>query len=146
MTGAVRFTRSIDPPGFDPSVQQQGRAARRQRPGLRGVRLAAYFGSTGAIRLNQPIGGMAATPTGRGYWLVASDGGTFAFGDAAYFGSAGALHLNRPIVGTAATATDHGYRLVASDGGIFAFGDAEFDGSTGATHLNRPVVGMAAVP
>jgi len=30
---------------------------------------------------------MAATPDGRGYWLVASDGGIFAFGDAAFFGS-----------------------------------------------------------
>ena len=29
--------------------------------------------------LNQPIVGMAATPTGSGYWLVASDGGIFAF-------------------------------------------------------------------
>ena len=26
---------------------------------------------------------MAATPDGKGYWLVASDGGIFTFGDAA---------------------------------------------------------------
>jgi len=32
---------------------------------------------------------MAATPDGGGYWLVASDGGIFAFGDAQYFGSTG---------------------------------------------------------
>jgi hypothetical protein len=30
---------------------------------------------------------MAATPTGRGYWLVCADGGVFAFGDAEYFGN-----------------------------------------------------------
>ncbi|HEX7521567.1 MAG TPA: hypothetical protein VF441_05845, partial [Acidimicrobiia bacterium] len=36
--------------------------------------------------LNQPVVGMAATPTGHGYWLVARDGGIFAFGDAPYFG------------------------------------------------------------
>jgi hypothetical protein len=30
---------------------------------------------------------MAATPDGRGYWLVASDGGIFTFGDAPFFGS-----------------------------------------------------------
>ena len=35
------------------------------------------------IRLNQPIVGMASTPTGNGYWLVATDGGIFSFGDAA---------------------------------------------------------------
>ena len=42
---------------------------------------------------------MAATPDGRGYWLVASDGGIFAFGDAGFYGSTGDLTLNRPIVG-----------------------------------------------
>jgi hypothetical protein len=31
---------------------------------------------------------MAATPTGNGYWLVASDGGIFSFGDAHFHGSA----------------------------------------------------------
>ena len=46
-----------------------------------------FFGSTGAIRLNQPIVGMAATPSGHGYWFVAGDGGVFSFGDADYFGS-----------------------------------------------------------
>ena len=34
------------------------------------------------MKLNKPIVGMAATPTGKGYWLVASDGGVFSFGDA----------------------------------------------------------------
>jgi hypothetical protein len=37
---------------------------------------------------------MAATPDGAGYWLVASDGGLFAFGDAPFFGSIGALGVN----------------------------------------------------
>jgi hypothetical protein len=37
--------------------------------------------------LNQPIVGMAATADGHGYWLVASDGGIFTFGDARYLGS-----------------------------------------------------------
>ena len=34
---------------------------------------------------------MAATPDGGGYWLVASDGGVFTYGDAAFYGSAGSL-------------------------------------------------------
>jgi hypothetical protein len=105
-----------------------------------------FCGSTGAIGLNAPVVGMAATPDGGGYWLVASDGGIFNFGDAAFFGSTGALHLNRPIVGMAATPDGKGYWLVASDGGIFTFGDAAFFGSTGAIHLNQPIVGMAATP
>jgi hypothetical protein len=46
---------------------------------------------------------MAATPDGHGYWLVAADGGIFAFGDADFEGSTGGVVLNRPIVGMAAT-------------------------------------------
>ena len=86
---------------------------------------------------------MAATPDGKGYWLVASDGGIFAFGDAAFYGSTGGIALNQPIVGMAATPDGKGYWLVASDGGIFAFGDAAFYGSTGGIHLNKPIVGIS---
>jgi hypothetical protein len=47
---------------------------------------------------------MAATPDGKGYWLVQSDGGIFSFGDAHFDGSTGGVALPRPIVGIAATA------------------------------------------
>ncbi len=87
---------------------------------------------------------MAATPTGKGYWLCASDGGIFAYGDAKFYGSTGAIHLNKPIVAMSSTPTGTGYWLCASDGGIFAYGDAKFYGSTGAIHLNKPIVAMAA--
>lgn len=107
---------------------------------------AGFYGSTGATRLNQPVVGMAATPSAGGYWLVASDGGIFAFGNAGFHGSTGAIRLNRPIVGMASTPTGGGYWLVAADGGVFTFGDAHYFGSTGATHLNKPIVGMAATP
>ena len=100
----------------------------------------------GGSPLNRPVVGMAATPGGGGYWLVASDGGIFAFGDAGFYGSMGGSPLNRPVVGMAATPGGGGYWLVASDGGIFAFGDAGFYGSMGGSPLNRPVVGMAATP
>jgi uncharacterized protein YkwD len=103
-------------------------------------------GSVARMALNRAIVDIAATPSGNGYWLVASDGGIFAFGDARFAGSTGSLRLNQPIVGMAATPTGNGYWLVASDGGIFAFGDARFAGSTGSLRLNRPIVGMAATP
>ena len=95
--------------------------------------------------LNEPIVGMAATPTGGGYWLVAADGGIFSFGNARFRGSTGSVHLNEPIVGMAADAATGGYWLVAADGGIFSF-TAPFRGSTGSMHLNEPIVGMAATP
>jgi hypothetical protein len=105
---------------------------------------ALFHGSTGGMRLAQPIVGMAASADGAGYWLVASDGGIFAFGDARFYGSTGGVRLAQPIVGMAATPDGGGYWLVASDGGIFAFGDAHFHGSTGGVRLARPIVGMAA--
>ncbi|MGD0392188.1 MAG: hypothetical protein ABSC41_06050, partial [Acidimicrobiales bacterium] len=66
---------------------------------------------------------MASDPRGSGYWMVASDGGIFSFGDAQFYGSTGSLTLNRPVVGMAAAPDGEGYWLVASDGGIFSFGD-----------------------
>ncbi len=107
---------------------------------------ARFHGSTGSLKLNQPIVGVTPTNTGGGYWTVASDGGVFSFGDAKFLGSMGAVKLNKPIVGMAATPSGRGYWMVASDGGIFAFGDAAFFGSTGAIKLNKPIVGMAPTP
>jgi hypothetical protein len=89
---------------------------------------------------------MAATPSGNGYWLFASDGGVFSFGDATYEGSTGAVTLNSPIVGASVTESGHGYDLFASDGGVFNFGDATFHGSQGAQPLNQPVLGGARSP
>jgi N-acetylmuramoyl-L-alanine amidase len=109
---------------------QSGSPVRLDDEPLAGVRLAA------------PIVGMAASPDGNGYWLVASDGGVFAFG-APYFGSMGGKPLAAPIVGMAASPDGNGYWLVASDGGVFAFGDAVGHGSMGGRHLDAPIVGMA---
>ena len=64
---------------------------------------ARFLGSTGAIRLNSPMVGMASSPAGSGYRLVAADGGIFAFGDATFLGSTGAIRLNSPVVGLAGT-------------------------------------------
>ena len=97
----------------------------------------------GGQPLNKPIVGMTAPDSG-GYWMVASDGGIFAFGDAQFHGSMGGQPLNKPIVAMAAT-PGGGYWTVASDGGIFAF-DAPFEGSAGGGSLGDPVVGMVATP
>ncbi|HLH29019.1 MAG TPA: hypothetical protein VKW77_08880, partial [Acidimicrobiales bacterium] len=101
-----------------------------------------FYGSTGAIQLNRPIVGMTATHDGGGYWMVASDGGIFAFGDAAFFGSTGGMPLNSPIAGMSATPDGQGYWLVAQDGGIFCFGDATYSGS-GSGVIAAPAVAIS---
>ena len=55
-------------------------------------------------------------PTGGGYWLVASDGGIFTFGDAVFYGSGGGHSLAQPVVAMAATAHRRQRLLAASRG------------------------------
>ncbi len=105
---------------------------------------AAFYGSTGSLRLNKPIVGMASTPSGKGYWMVASDGGIFSFGDAPFYGTMGGSPLDEPIVGITSDPATGGYWEVASDSGIFA--DRPLPREHGAVHLNKPIVGMEASP
>jgi hypothetical protein len=93
-----------------------------------------------------PVAGMAATPSGNGYWLVRSDGTVDALGKAANEGDLAGTTLNAPIVAMATTPDGGGYWLVSADGGIFTFGDAYYYGSAGNLQLDSPVVGMAVTP
>jgi hypothetical protein len=115
---------------------------------------AGFFGDTttiagqrGSAFQGTPVG-MATTPDGQGYWLVDSDGGVFAFGDAKFVGSVPAMGIHlasgHQVVGIAATSDGHGYWLTGADGGVFAFGDARFAGSMAGSRLNGSVVGIAA--
>ena|GEM_PF-1348020 len=92
------------------------------------------------------VTGMAATPDGRGYWLVTANGQVHAFGDARSYGSAARLHLAAPVVGIVSTLDGRGYWLVARDGGVFAYGDATYYGSLAKAKPGQPVVGMALAP
>jgi hypothetical protein len=114
-------------------------------PGVMAFGDASSFGSPGGV-LASVMTGMAATPSGGGYWLVGADGGVFAYGDAPFEGSLGADRLTGPIVGMASSHDGQGYWLVGLDGGVFAFGDAPYLGSMGGTRLAQPIVGIAATP
>lgn len=72
---------------------------------------------------------IAATSTGKGYWIVDATGAVFAFGDARYMGGANAKPLNAPITGIAPLPDDSGYWLTSKDGGVFAFGAAKYYGN-----------------
>lgn len=95
--------------------------------------------------LAAPITGLAATPSGHGYWRVGTDGGVLTAGDAHYYGSATGVSHDA-IVAIAGTRSGHGYWLTDRKGAVFNFGDAAFHGSMTGKPLNLPIVGMAATP
>jgi hypothetical protein len=87
---------------------------------------------------------VAPSPSGSGYWLIAADGGVFAFG-APFRGSVPSAlrpgqRLNQPVIG--GIAYGNGYVMVASDGGAFVFSDLPFMGSLGGSSVPSPVVGL----
>ena len=65
--------------GFGRDVRWQGLLPRRFRRRHFHVWRRGVPGSMGNRRLNKPVNGLVPTKDGRGYWLVASDGGIFAF-------------------------------------------------------------------
>ena len=104
---------------------------------------AAHLGEPGEA--SPSITGLAATPSGRGYWTVAENGDVAAFGDArADLGRPPALA--HPLVDVAGTRSGNGYWLAARDGGVFAHGDAVFRGSLGDRQLVSPITGIAPTP
>jgi hypothetical protein len=106
-----------------------------------------FFGSTGSIKLNQPIVGMATTNDENGYRMVAADGGVFAFGDAPYLGSLPAENINvSDVVAIVGDPSTNGYYIIGSDGSVWNFdvpqlGDLPFFGF----HVND-IVGAALTP
>jgi uncharacterized protein YkwD len=103
----------------------------------------SYVGSLPGSASGHPVVGIAATRSGKGYWLAAADGGVFTFGDAQFHGSTGGRALTAPIVGIAPTPSGDGYWLAGADGAVFPFGDAAAHGASGARPLSAPVVGIA---
>ncbi len=113
---------------------------------------AKHFGDAAELDLVGVIINSVATSSGNGYYMVGSDGGVFAFGDAQFHGSVPqvlpGVVLDGPVVGIVSTQAA-GYWLVASDGGVFAFGDAQFVGSVPGVlepgaKLAQPVNGMVS--
>jgi hypothetical protein len=78
---------------------------------------------------------------GAGYWLLAKDGGVFAFGDAKFYGPN--RNQGNDIAGMAATATGLGYWTVDDDGDVFNYGDAKDYGSRPGPDIDD-IVGFTA--
>jgi peptidoglycan/xylan/chitin deacetylase (PgdA/CDA1 family) len=79
-----------------------------------------------------------------GYWMVATDGGVFAYAAAPFLGSAAGVS-RAPVVALAPTPGRLGYWLVGLDGGVFSYGAAPFLGSAAGVSRS-PVIGLAPTP
>jgi hypothetical protein len=105
----------------------------------------APAGSGLARSLAAPIVGMVPSADGGGYFMVASDGGVFAFGDARFAGSCpGIGGCAGAAVAVMPDASGNGYWLVTRSGNVYAFGDAPFYGSPGQQSV--PVTSAVRTP
>lgn len=95
---------------------------------------------------SEPIVGIAPTFTGNGYWLAATDGSVYAFGDAQFLALTGHPTITSRIAGIAGSPTDNGGWLVAADGNVFNFGKAALFGSLHGVVTDFPAAGIAPTP
>ena len=97
-------------------------------------------------RLNAPIVGIVSSYDGRGYFLVANDGGVFAFGDARFEGSCPEIGgcFSSGIADVMTDGTGNGYWVVSYTGDVHAFGDATNYGEP-ASNLPYATVVRSAV-
>jgi hypothetical protein len=82
--------------------------------------------------LNAPIVGVVPSYDNKGYFMVASDGGVFTFGDARFEGSCpGIGGCSGTAVAVIPALGGYGYWLVTSTGSVYAFGYAANYGAPG---------------
>jgi hypothetical protein len=95
--------------------------------------------------LNAPIVGMVPSHDQGGYFMVASDGGVFAFGDAKFAGSCpGIGGCSGAAVAVMPDASGNGYWLVTASGSVYTFGDAPYFGAPGGQA--SPITSAVATP
>ena len=127
------------PSGPSPDVDAWSVTAAGEVTSLGG---APWFGDLSELTLAQPIVALESTPTGDGYWLVASDGGIFTFGDAQFHGSAAADRRD-PVVGMAADPNTGGYWIITSEGQAIARGPVSTDPAPSPQCRIDPVIAGA---
>ena len=95
--------------------------------------------------LNAPIVGMVPSHDQGGYFMVASDGGVFAFGDARFAGSCpGIGGCSGAAVAVMPDASGNGYWLITGAGSVYTFGDAPYLGAPGPQP--SPITSAVATP
>ena len=137
-TGSLHLQRPVV--GITPTSDKAGYWLDASDGGIFAFGDAGFYGSLPGLGLHPagsglphslaaPIVGMVPSTTGHGYFMVGSDGGVFAFGDAHFAGSCpGIGGCAGAAVAVMPDATGNGYWLVTSVGDVYAFGDAPFEG------------------
>ena len=146
-TGNITLQRPVV--GISPTANKAGYWLVASDGGVFAFGNAGYYGSIPGAglapagsglphSLNAPIVGMVPSSDGGGYFMVASDGGVFAFGDARFEGSCpGMGGCSGAAVAVVPDASGNGYWLITQTGNVYAFGDAPFYGAPGT--LSAPV-------
>ncbi len=141
-TGNLRLQRPVV--GITPTVDESGYWLVASDGGIFAFGDAGFYGSipglgyapagtVGASHpLNAPVVGMVPTTDGGGYFMVASDGGVFTFGDARFAGSCpGIGGCAGAAVAVMPDASGNGYWVVTATGNVYSFGDATYFGGPG---------------
>jgi hypothetical protein len=140
-TGALRLQRPVV--GIVPTADRGGYWLDASDGGSFAFGDAGFYGSIPGLglhpagsglpnSLDAPIVGMVPSADGGGYFMVASDGGVFAFGDARFAGSCpGIGGCAGPAVAVMPDATGNGYWVVTQNGLVYTFGDALYFGAPG---------------
>lgn len=131
--GLTAAAPAVSPPAFD--VIGQPMAFGRARS----------FSAPPAAHLRSPMVGLAITPHGAGYWVLAADGSVARFGNAPLERSAtGAQRVRRPVA-IEPSSDGRGYWIATADGHVKAYGDTHLYGPVSSTN-GATVVSMAATP
>jgi hypothetical protein len=153
-TGQLKLNRPVV--GITPTVDHEGYWLNASDGGVFAFGDTQFYGSipghglspagSGAPHsLNAPIVGMVPSYNDRGYFMVGSDGGVFAFGDAKYEGSCpGIGGCSGTAVSFMPDASGNGYWLVTRSGDIYAFGDAVNHGEPGPQ--SSPITSAVRTP
>ena len=103
-------------------------AVRSGRVGPRLVAAVVLVAALAAVPVATTVPVTMATSAAGGYWLVAADGGVFAFGDAAY--QRPSREPGPAVVGFGVTPSGAGYWLAGASGQVVGAGDARDFGSS----------------
>ena len=140
-TGNLKLQRPVV--GISPTASRSGYWLVASDGGVFAYGDAGFVGSIPGVGLHPagsglpnslaaPIVGIVPSRDGGGYFMVASDGGVFAFGDAHFAGSCpGIGGCSGAAVDVMPDASGNGYWIVTSTGNVYGFGDAAFYGSPG---------------